>query len=74
MAKFRAILGSAIFFVLAPLTIAGLVPLWISGWQLRPPLLGLAEIRIVGAGLVVLGLVPLLESVRACLGRRPRSP
>jgi protein-S-isoprenylcysteine O-methyltransferase Ste14 len=62
MAKFRAILGSAIFFFVAPLTIAGLIPLSVSGSHLRPPLLGLAEIRIVGAGLVVLGLVPVLES------------
>jgi protein-S-isoprenylcysteine O-methyltransferase Ste14 len=62
MAKFWAILGSAIFFVVAPLTVAGLIPLSISGWQLRPPLLGLAEMRTIGAVLVVAGLVPLLES------------
>ena len=62
MAKFWAILGSATFFVVAPLTIAGLIPLWVNGWHLWPPLVGLAEIRIIGVVLVVLGLVPLLES------------
>ncbi len=62
MAKFWAILGSAIFFVVAPLTIAGLIPLSITGWHLRPPLLGFGLIRVIGTGLIVLGLVPLLES------------
>ena len=36
-----AVLGSAVFFVVAPCTLAGLVPWSITGWQLRPPLLGL---------------------------------
>jgi hypothetical protein len=36
-----AVLGSAVFFVVVPFTLAGLVPWWITGWQLRPPFLGL---------------------------------
>src|SRR5690242_3457464 len=31
-----AVLGSAVFFVVAPFTLAGLVPWSITGWQLRP--------------------------------------
>jgi len=31
-----AVLGSAVFFVVAPCTLAGLVPWSITGWQLRP--------------------------------------
>ena len=62
MAKFWAILGSAIFFVVAPIIVAGLIPLSITGRQLRPPLLGLGPSRVIGAVLVILGLVPLLES------------
>jgi len=34
-----AVLGSAVFFVVAPCTLAGLVPWAITGWQLQPPFL-----------------------------------
>src|SRR6185436_3865158 len=40
-----AVLGSAIFFVVAPCTLAGLVPWSITGWQLQPPFLGLELTR-----------------------------
>ena len=43
-----AVLGSAVFFVVAPFTLAGLVPWSITGWQLRPPFLGL-ELRAASA-------------------------
>ena len=44
-----AVLGSAIFFVVAPCTLAGFVPWSITGWQLQPPFLGLELTRGVGA-------------------------
>ena len=44
-----AVLGSAVFFVVAPCTLAGLVPWSITGWQLRPPFLGLELTRGIGA-------------------------
>ena len=44
-----AVLGSAVFFVVAPCTLAGLVPWSITGWQLQPPFLGLELTRGLGA-------------------------
>ena len=58
----RAILGSALFLVVAPGTIAGLVPWWISGWEMQTPFPGFVPIRIVGVILIVAGLPVLLES------------
>ncbi len=46
-----AIAGSALFFVLAPVVVAGLVPWWITGWQLGRPLLWLPGILLIIAGL-----------------------
>lgn len=57
-----AILGSAIFLLLAPGTVAGLIPWWISGWHLHAPFLGFAGFRVVGVILIAAGLAVLLES------------
>jgi protein-S-isoprenylcysteine O-methyltransferase Ste14 len=62
MRKFWAALGSFVFFVIAPGTIAGYVPWAISQGQMQPSFLGQDWIRIAGAALVLLGLVPLLNS------------
>lgn len=64
MAKLRAILGSALFFIVAPGTVAGLVPWLISGWSMYPPFLGLEYLRAVGVALIAAGLVPLIDSFR----------
>jgi protein-S-isoprenylcysteine O-methyltransferase Ste14 len=50
-----------VFLVLAPGTVAGLVPWWISRWRIRPALLG-APSRLVGALLVAAGLAVLVDS------------
>lgn len=57
-----AILGSAVFLLLAPGTVAGLVPWWISGWHFHAPFFGFAAFRIAGALLIAVGLAVLLES------------
>lgn len=57
-----AILGSLVFLVLAPGTVAGLVPWWISGWRAQPAFLGLAVGRVLGAALVVAACGILLDS------------
>jgi protein-S-isoprenylcysteine O-methyltransferase Ste14 len=56
-----SILGSVIFFVLAPGAVAGLVPYLISGWRFGPPFLGVSAGRCVGALLVVLGVAGLVH-------------
>ena len=62
MRKALAVLGSAIFLVVAPGFVAGLVPWWISHWQLEAPFLGLQVFRFAGALLVAMGLIGLLNS------------
>jgi protein-S-isoprenylcysteine O-methyltransferase Ste14 len=57
-----ALLGSAVFFVVAPCTLAGLVPWWISGWQLQPPFLGLELSRGIGAVLILAGVPALVDA------------
>jgi protein-S-isoprenylcysteine O-methyltransferase Ste14 len=62
MTRTAAILGSALFLILAPGTVAGLVPWWITRWPQATPALPLA---VVGGSLVVSGLLLLIE----CFGR-----
>ena len=62
MRKFWAALGSAVFFVIAPGTVAGFLPWAISRGEMQPALFGQDWLRIVGGVLVFLGLVPLLNS------------
>ena len=60
MRKVLALIGSAIFLVVAPGTLAGLVPWSIGQWRVHPPFFVFAD--IAGIMLIALGLVPLLKS------------
>jgi protein-S-isoprenylcysteine O-methyltransferase Ste14 len=60
--KARALVGSAVFLVIAPGFVAGLVPFWISHWRLEPAFLGLMHLRFVGGVLTALGAMGLLDS------------
>ena len=62
MPKTMAILGSALFFVLAPGTVAGLIPWWITRWEFRQPFLDLEARRVVGILLIVAGAPGLVDS------------
>jgi protein-S-isoprenylcysteine O-methyltransferase Ste14 len=55
-------LGSALFFLLAPGTVAGLIPYAITGWELKPAFFGYELVRWIGAVLITFGLVVLIES------------
>jgi protein-S-isoprenylcysteine O-methyltransferase Ste14 len=57
-----AIIGSAIFLVIAPGFIAGLVPWWMSHWRLNPAFSGLLSIRIARGTLLAVGIFGLLDS------------
>ena len=59
MDKPRALLGSALFFLAAPGTIAGLAPWLITHWRFQP---GLEWTRFAGAVVILAGLTPLLDS------------
>jgi protein-S-isoprenylcysteine O-methyltransferase Ste14 len=61
--KLRAALGSAVFFVVAPCVVAGVLPWLISGWTLCAPESWLEILRIaVGGALVLAGLVVLVRA------------
>lgn len=62
MRKFLASLSALLFFFLAPGTVAGLLPWWISRGRLQPPFYGQIGFRLLGGILIVAGLIPLLES------------
>jgi protein-S-isoprenylcysteine O-methyltransferase Ste14 len=62
MRRVLAVLGSALFLVIAPGGVAGLVPWWISHWRMQAPLLGFPPIRVIGGLLIAAGLPVLLDS------------
>jgi protein-S-isoprenylcysteine O-methyltransferase Ste14 len=62
MSRALAIAGSAVFLVIAPGFVAGLVPWWISHWRFEGPFFGLLLCRIAGGLLIGLGLIGLLDS------------
>src|ERR687891_15699 len=63
MPRLRAALGSLLFLLIAPGTIAGLVPWWLTGWALHDwPQPYATPLRLVGAVLIVLGVPALLHA------------
>jgi len=61
MRRILAIVGSAIFLVIAPGIVAGYVPWRICRWHVEAPLLGNPTFRLVGVLLIVIGLPVLLD-------------
>src|SRR5208282_4187078 len=57
----RAVLGSAVFLVIAPGTVAAYVPWWITRWRFGAPLLGVSLSRGVGVLLMAVGLPVLVD-------------
>jgi protein-S-isoprenylcysteine O-methyltransferase Ste14 len=62
MKRASAILGSAIFLVVAPGTLSIYVPWTLTHWRFAPPLLGVFSLRVIGALMIVAGLPVLLDS------------
>ena len=62
VARIWSLLGSALFLVVAPGTVAGLIPYRLTGWRVERPLPGLSFGRLVGAALIVVGVASLVES------------
>jgi len=61
MRRASAVFVSALFLVIAPGFIAGLVPWWISGWRFEPRADWWIALRIAGALLILTALPVLLE-------------
>ena len=65
MRRTAAALGTSIFFALAPGTVAGLVPWWLTGWHLRHvQAAAWIPVRVLGGVLIVAGLPVLVEAMR----------
>src|SRR6201988_3968380 len=62
MTRGFAVLGSAVFFLIAPATGAGVVPWWIWQWRLQAPFFDLQLIRWFGVVLILLGIPVLVET------------
>ena len=62
MNKIVALVGSALFFVIAPGTLTILLPYAFTGFRLGPAFLDSEALRLFGALLAALGFVPLIES------------
>src|SRR5579884_1003229 len=57
-----AVFGSALFLVLAPGTVAVLIPWWISHWHFEAPFPGYFCIRLIGGVVIAAASAVLLDS------------
>lgn len=62
MRKPTAAAGSSLFFAVAPGVVAGVVPWWLTRWEVAEPLLYGLPLRIVGAILLVGGAIFLVQA------------
>jgi len=62
MRRPAAAVGSAVFFVVGPGTVVGLIPWLLTGWQVREPVPYWAPIRVLGVILLVVGLILLVQA------------
>ena len=62
MRKSSAALGSAIFFLVAPATVAGFIPWWITGWRMTEAAFNGIAYRSVGASLILVGAAVLVHA------------
>ena len=62
MRRPTAAMGSAVFFLLAPGVVVGLIPWLLTRWQAREPVPYWAPMRVLGAILLVTGLMALIRA------------
>jgi protein-S-isoprenylcysteine O-methyltransferase Ste14 len=60
--KAWAAAGSLVFLVLVPGVVAGVIPWWLTGWEVREPLPYWLPLRVVGLVLLAAGVVVLLHA------------
>ena len=61
MRRPTAAVGSVVFFLVGPGIMAGLIPWLLTGWQVREPVPYWAPMRVLGAILLLAGLIVLVE-------------
>src|SRR5918998_2628063 len=62
MRRVTAAVGSAVFFVVAPGAVAGLIPWLLTGWQGREPVPYWVPMRVLGVVLLLAGLIVLVQA------------
>ncbi len=62
MRRPTAAVGSAVFSLVGPGVFVGLIPWLLTRWQVREPLLYWAPLRVLGAILLVAGLIVLIQA------------
>jgi protein-S-isoprenylcysteine O-methyltransferase Ste14 len=55
-------LGGALFFLIAPTTVAGVIPFLITRWQFAEPFFGVEPVRWPGAVFIAAGLVVIVDA------------
>src|SRR5256714_12654876 len=76
MRRTAAAAGSTLFFAIAPGVVAGLVPWWLTRWQVRGPLAHWAPLRVAGLIMLILGAIVLVQAFARFVaeGRGPPAP
>jgi protein-S-isoprenylcysteine O-methyltransferase Ste14 len=76
MNRLSPVQGTVLFFFLAPVTVAGIVPWLITGWRFQDAFLGIDALRFAGVALIVAGLDVVVDSFArfAVLGRGTPAP
>src|ERR687894_3289608 len=62
MRRPTAAIGSAMFFLVGPGIMAGLIPWLLTGWRVREPVPYWAPMRVLGGILLVAGLIALVQA------------
>ena len=62
MRKTTAIVGSALFFVIAPFLAGAVIPWWITRWEFQPAFFDLGLMRAIGVLLIVAGVPGVVDS------------
>lgn len=60
--RVRAALGSVLFLILAPGTVAGLIPWWISKWKVQPVSPAFLIIQLPGILILAISILVLIEA------------
>jgi protein-S-isoprenylcysteine O-methyltransferase Ste14 len=60
--RVRAVLGSVLFLIVAPGTVAGLVPWCISKWKVQPVSPGFLIVQLLGVLILAVSVLVLLEA------------
>jgi protein-S-isoprenylcysteine O-methyltransferase Ste14 len=62
MRRSYAAVGTAAFFFLAPGVVAGLLPWWLTRWEMETPFPGWGPLRLLGGALIVAGAAFLIHA------------